>query len=204
MSYRKKQVSEAFIRKTGGPTEKSVPGESKPSNITQPVIDQIMASNVTENAGYNLRSLDSQLALSVKEAVSTLSAKNLKTLKGVAYAKRFRGFEDMASKNPQLAVEMLQKHFPDLPLLENGAGSKFSGRSGRSGLSGRSGVPGGSAVSGRSGPPGPPAARPVAPVAQAAPAAKAAPVTPVLRTPQTLNQLIIKKNPVSQTKMKRF
>ena len=107
MSYRKKQVSEAFIRKTGGHTEKSVTGESKPSNITQPTFDQVIASNPTENAGYNLRSLDSQLALSVKEAVSTLSAKNLKTLQGKAYAKRYQGFEDMASKNPQLAVEML-------------------------------------------------------------------------------------------------
>ena len=157
MSHRQEKVK--FVKKSGGSlgnsssTENSVQGLSKPSNMAQPIIDQSEASNLKENAGYRLRSKDQKLAFSIMEAVSTLSAKNQKTLQRVAYSKKFRGFEDMASKDPQLAVELLQKRFPELLLTENVAETKVSGRSGHSDRYGRSGLYGGSAVSGRSGPP---------------------------------------------------
>ena len=73
MSYRQKQESMKFIRKIGGPTEKSVPGQNNPCNIVHNSTDK---SIVPMEANYGLRSLDKQLATNILEALPQLDQKS--------------------------------------------------------------------------------------------------------------------------------
>ena len=116
MSYRQKQGSLRFVRKSGVDSEKSTTGLSKPSNVAQPISDQPIASNDSENAGYRLRSLDKQLASSILEAISGMTEKSLQTLRGVASSKKFKSFTDLTTKNPHMALEILRKRFPNLEI----------------------------------------------------------------------------------------
>ena len=82
------------------------------SNRSIQQIDQPTTSIPTGDAGYRLRSMDTQLASQIIEAVSGLTQKEQLTLRGVANSKRFSSFTEMANRTPQNALEILRKRFP--------------------------------------------------------------------------------------------
>ena len=111
MSYRKKQESEMFIRKIGGLTEKSVPGQNNPANIVPQPSDK---SLVPMDASYRLRSLDKQLATSILEILPSLDQKSTRKLRGVAVSRQFKSFEALTDKDPHLAKEIIKEKLPEV------------------------------------------------------------------------------------------
>ena len=105
MSNRQKQT-EMFFRKIGGLTEKSVPGQNNPSNIVPQSSDK---SIVCTDASYGLRSLDKKLASLILEILPQLDQKSARKLRGVAVSRRFKNFEALVNKDPQLAQEIIKE-----------------------------------------------------------------------------------------------
>ena len=119
MSYRQKQGTTKFIKKSGGSDPLAQASQlGKPSSSTdfsvQPPIDQLMASVSKDSAGYKLRSSDKKLAQSILDEIPLLDQKLQKTLRGIAVSRRFRNFETLVEKDPSLALKILEERAPEV------------------------------------------------------------------------------------------
>ena len=114
MSYRQKQGTAKFIKKSGGPTSQLGKPSSSTDSSVQPQIDQLMASNLKDSAGYRLRSSDKKLAQSILDEIPLLDQKLQKTLRGIAVSRRFRNFETLVEKDPSLALKIIEERLPEM------------------------------------------------------------------------------------------